>query len=134
MEKLSERDGSDGLEGKKARMRYAQSLGLVVALVFIVACGGSSSHSLSGSWQFTLTSSTSPGNAYTGSTTLNQSASGISGTVAFANNPCASVALITGLISGSNVNFQITEGDQVVTLNGTINSAFTSMSGTYTTT
>jgi hypothetical protein len=115
-------------------MRYAQSLGLLIVLVLIVGCGGSSSHSLSGPWQFSLTSSAFPGNAYTGTTTLNQSASGISGTVAFANNPCASVALITGLISGSNVNLQITEGDQVVTLNGTVNSAFSSMSGTYTTT
>ena len=78
-------------------MRYAKSLGLVIRLVFILACGSSSSQSLSGTWQLTLTSSASPGTTYTGTATLTQSGNGITGTVSFINNPCATSALITGI-------------------------------------
>jgi hypothetical protein len=119
---------------EKERMRYAQSLGMVIALVFILECGSSSSQTLSGTWQLTLTSSASPGTTYTGTATLTQSGNGITGTVSFINNACATSSLITGTVSGSNVSIQVTEGGQVVTLTGTINSAFSSMSGSYTST
>jgi hypothetical protein len=114
-------------------MKYAQSLGMVIALAFMLGCGSSSSQSLSGTWQLTLTSSASPGATYTGTATLTQSGNGITGTVSFINNPCATSALITGTVS-SNVSIQVTEGGQVLTLTGTINSAFSSMSGRYTST
>lgn len=116
-------------------MRHAQCLGLVIALAFILGCGSSSTHSINGAWQFTLTSTASPGLSFTGNTTLTASGgTGITGTMTFSNNPCATSALVTGGISGPNVLFQITEGNQVVSLTGTINSAYTAMSGSYTST
>jgi hypothetical protein len=111
-------------------MRPAQCLGLVIALVFISACGSSSPKTINGPWQFTLTSSASPGLSFTGATTLTPSGTGISGTVSFSNNPCATSGLLSGGISGQNVFFQITEGDQVLSLTGTVDSAYTAMSGT----
>jgi hypothetical protein len=92
-------------------MRYAQSLGMVIALAFILGCRSSSSQSLSGTWQLTLTSSASPGATYTGTATLTQNGNGITGTVSFINNPCATSALITGTVS-SNVSIQVAEGGQ----------------------
>jgi hypothetical protein len=116
-------------------MRYAQSLGLVIVLIFINACGGSSSPSFYGPWQFTFTSTTAfPGTVFTGSTTLGQGGTGIVGTVTFTNNPCATSALLSGVITGTTVSLQISEGGQVLNLSGTINSADSSMSGTYTAT
>jgi hypothetical protein len=115
-------------------MRYPQCLGLVMALAFILGCGGSTTPSVYGPWQFTLTSAASPGSSFTGNTTLAAGGIGITGTMTFTNNPCASSALLAAGISGPNVLFQITEGNQVVTLTGTINSAYTAMSGSYTST
>jgi hypothetical protein len=113
-------------------MRYAQCLALVIALAFILGCGSSSPKTVNGPWQFTLTSTASPGLSFTGATTLTPSGTGISGTVSFSNNPCATSGLLAGGISGPNVFFQITEGNQVLSLTGTVNSAYTAMSGTYT--
>jgi hypothetical protein len=115
-------------------MRYAQCLGLVMALVLILACGSSAPKTVNGPWQFTLTSTASPGVSFTGSTTLGPSGIGIAGTVSFTNNPCATSGLLAGAISGPNVLFQITEGDQVLSLTGTVDSSYTAMSGTYTAT
>jgi hypothetical protein len=113
-------------------MRFAQCLGLVIALAFILGCGSSSPKTVNGPWQFTLTSSATPGLSFTGATTLTPSGTGISGTVSFSNNPCSTSGLLAGGISGQNVFFQITEGNQVLSLTGTVDSAFTAMSGTYT--
>jgi hypothetical protein len=115
-------------------MKYAQRLGLGFTLAFILSCGSSTPKTFNGPWQFTLTSSASPGVIFTGNTTLGPSGTGITGTVAFANNPCATSGLLAGGSSGPNVFFQITEGDQVISLTGTVNSAYTAMSGTYTAT
>jgi hypothetical protein len=115
-------------------MRHAQCLGLVIALAFILGCGSSSPKTVNGPWQFTITSTASPGLSFTASTTLTPSGTGISGTVSFSNNPCSTSGLLAGGISGQNVFFQITEGNQVLSLTGTVDSAFTAMSGTYTAT
>ena len=117
-------------------VRHALTTGLLILLALtLVACGSSSSLSsqtVDGTWNFEFTSSALGGASYTGSVILTQNGSKITGTMTLANAPCATSAPLTGTVSGSNVSFQITEGGQVVTLNGTINSVFSSMSGTYT--
>lgn len=117
-------------------MRYAQSIGLAVLLALVtVGCGGSNSlpsQTLSGTWEFTSTSSAFPGTTYQGTAELLQTGSAVTGTVSFSDNPCATNAKLTGTITGSTVSFQVTEGDQVVTLNGSVNSRFFSISGSYT--
>jgi len=119
-----------------AGVRYALTTGLLISLALtLVACGSGSSLSLQtvdGAWNFELTSSALGGASYTGSVILAQSGSKVTGTMTLTNAPCATSAPLTGTVSGSDVSFQVTEGGQVVTLNGAINSVFSSMSGSYT--
>jgi len=87
---------------------------------------------VNGPWNFELTSSASGGTSYTGFAQLNQVGNTIKGTVTFTHAPCATSASLVGTVNGLDVSFEITEGSQVVTLIGTVNSVFSSMSGTYT--
>jgi hypothetical protein len=87
---------------------------------------------VNGPWNFELTSSAIGGTSYTGFAKLNQVGNTIKGTVTFTQAPCATSASLVGTVNGLDVSFQITEGSQVVTLIGTVNSVFSSMSGTYT--
>jgi hypothetical protein len=56
----------------------------------------------------------------------------VTGTINFANNPCATSAPLSGTINGSNVILTATEGGQPVSLTGSVNAASTAMSGNYT--
>jgi hypothetical protein len=105
----------------------------------LAGCG--SAPNLTGSWQFTLKSSAN-GNTYTGTASITQSGlvnskgSGVervvTGTMNFVNDPCATTAQLSGTISGSNVILTATEGSQpVVSFTGSVNGAFTAMSGDY---
>jgi len=112
----------------------------VLLLCGCLAGCSSSAPNLTGNWHFTLKSSAN-GNTYTGTGSISQGAlvgsqgSGeervVTGTMNFANNPCATAAPLSGTISGSNVILTATEGGQLLSLTGTVNAAFTAMSGNY---
>jgi hypothetical protein len=115
-------------------------LGVLLLCGCLAGCG-SSAPNLTGNWQFTVKSS-AYGNTYTGTASITQggpvdsSGSGVermvTGTMNFANDPCATAAPLTGTISGSNVILTATEGSQLLLLTGSVNAAFTAMSGNYT--
>lgn len=116
-------------------MKRVHSAGLSILLLTLIACGGLSLPTpltVTGSWNFELTSSVIGGTSYTGSTKLSQVGNTVKGTVTLTHAPCATSASLVGMVNGQDVSFQITEGSQVVTLIGTANPVFTSMSGTYT--
>lgn len=117
-------------------------LGVLLLCGCLAGCG--SATNLTGNWQFTLKSSAN-GSTYTGTASIMQSSGPIdsegaggmermvSGTLNFANDPCATATPLSGTISGSNVIFTATEGGQpVVSFTGSVNAAFTAMSGNYT--
>lgn len=114
-------------------------LGIILLCGGLAGCGSSATN-LSGNWQFTFKSSAS-GNTYTGMASITQGGyvnslgSGIehtvTGTVKFANAPCVTASPLSGTISGLNVIFEVTESTELVSLTGSVNAAFTSMSGTY---
>ena len=114
--------------------------GVLLLCGCLAGCG--SAPNLTGNWQFTFKSS-SNGNTYTGTASMTQSSSPVSskgagghehmvtGTLNFANNPCATAAPLSGTIDGSNVILTATEGGQPVSLTGTVNAEFKAMSGDY---
>jgi hypothetical protein len=117
-------------------------LGILLLCGCLAGCGSSSARNLTGNWQFTVKSSAN-GNTFSGTASITQSgpvnsqgAGGlermVAGTVNFANNPCATTAPLSGTISGSNVILTATEDGQSVSLTGSVNAAFTAMSGNYT--
>jgi hypothetical protein len=116
--------------------KYTEAILLSVVLAATISCGGNvhtpTPLTVSGKWNFALTSSVAGGVNYTGSAQLIQTLNSVSGKITLNNSPCATSTTLTGSVNGYNVTFQITEGDQVVTLVGTVNSVFESMSGTYT--
>jgi hypothetical protein len=87
--------------------------------------------------------SSANGSTYTGTASITQGGfvntdgSGtehtISGTVNFANAPCATTAPLSGTIAALNVILTLTEASEFVSLTGNVNGAFTAMSGNYTT-
>jgi hypothetical protein len=112
------------------------------AVLLLCGClAGCGSSNLSGNWQFTLKSA-STGNTYTGTASITQATNTVgsigghsdtlTGTLNFANDPCATAAQLSGTITGASVVLSFTEGSQPVSLTGTVNSGFTAMSGTYT--
>ncbi|MFY9908388.1 MAG: hypothetical protein WAK56_01030 [Candidatus Sulfotelmatobacter sp.] len=115
-------------------------LGVLLLCGCLAGCGSSSAMNLTGNWQFTFKSSVN-GNTYSGTASITQGGfvntlgsgteHGITGTVDFANDPCAITAPLSGTISGSNVALTVTENSQPVALLGNVNATFTAMSGTY---
>ncbi len=118
-------------------------LGVLLLCGCLAGCGSSSeTTNLTGNWQFTLKSSLS-GNTYTGTASITQSSGPpeslgagsqermLTGTMNFANDPCATAAPLSGSISGSNVILTATEGGQPLSLTGNVNAASTAMSGDY---
>ena len=115
--------------------------GVLLLCVCLASCG--SAPDLTGNWQFAIKSAAN-GNTYTGTASLTQSSGPVNsqgagglermvtGTINFANDPCATTAPLSGTVSGSNVILTATEGGQSVSLTGNLNAAFTAMSGDYT--
>lgn len=114
-------------------------LGVVLLCGGLAGCGSSATN-LTGNWQFTFKSSAN-GNTYTGTASITQGGfvdslgSGtehtVTGTVNFANAPCATTAPLSGTISGLNVILAVTQTTESVSLTGSVNPAFTAMSGSY---
>jgi hypothetical protein len=114
-------------------------LGVLLLCGCLAGCGSSSSN-LSGTWQFTF-KSLANGSTYTGTASITQGGfvnslgSGIertvTGTVNFANAPCATAAPLSGTITALNVILTVTEASEYVSLTGSVNTPFTAMSGSY---
>ena len=85
---------------------------------------------LTGSWQFTYTSSKGgPTTVSTG--TLTQTGSNFSGTETI-TSPCATPGMISGTISGLSLSATLTEGSlETITFTGTEASNYNSANGTY---
>ena len=126
------------------RKAVIKMLGVLLLCGCLAGCGSSSETlNLTGNWQFTLKSSLS-GNTYTGTASITQSSGPpdslgagsqertLTGTMNFANDPCATAAPLSGSISGSNVILTATEGGLPLSLTGNVNAASTAMSGDYT--
>jgi len=114
------------------------SLTGIIALFFVTGCGGGKPllPSLSGTWIIVkLSAPTSPTFAKViGTGKLIQNGNSVSGTFALSGSPCASrSSKITGTVTGTSLSLQLQEGDQSVSLTGTVDSGFTKASGTYTT-
>jgi hypothetical protein len=86
---------------------------------------------MTGSWQFSATS-TPYGIVSTGTGSLQQSGSSLSGQLSLSGTPCATSASLTGSVSGTSLSFEILEGSQPIQFTGTANASLSSASGTYT--
>jgi hypothetical protein len=126
------------------RKAVIKMLGVLLLCGCLAGCGSSSgTPTLTGNWQFTLKSSLN-GNTYTGTASITQSSDPVdslgagshermvTGTVNFANDPCATAAPLSGSTNGSNVILTAIEGGVPVSLTGNVSAASTAMSGDYT--
>lgn len=124
-------------------MKYAAMA--VVAPVFVSGCGGNGSSSqaptMTGTWSFSGNSQSSIGHQYSGTASIQQTGSSITGSMPLSGSPCATQASISGSVADTDLNMQfnedsITTGPErviiTVNLTGTLNSDYTSASGTYT--
>ncbi len=85
---------------------------------------------LTGTWQFTAVSSIFPITT-TGTGTLQQNGTSVTGQLTLSGTPCATTAALTGTINGTNLTFQLNENGQPVSFTGTANANLTSASGNY---
>jgi hypothetical protein len=86
---------------------------------------------MTGSWQITGVSQKFPGARGSGSASLVQSGNSITGTYNTTGG-CANTSAVTGTVAGSNIALQFDENGQMGSLTGTVNAAFTSASGNFT--
>jgi hypothetical protein len=108
---------------------------LILTAMCLLSCGGgggsstpTSTASIAGTWQVAAHSNSFNFNV-TGTATIQQSGSTLSGSVVMSGTPCASTAALSGSVSGNSVTFQLQEGTQTVTFTGTVSG--NTMSGTY---
>lgn len=116
----------------------------ILLLCGLLAGCSSPAPNLTGTWQVTLKSSVN-GNTYTGTASITESSvpvnstgagsfeRAVSGTMNLGNDPCAAAgAPVSGTITSPNVILTVTEAGQLaLSLTGTVNGAFTAMSGDY---
>jgi len=108
----------------------------MLALLLAVACGGSSASdpnptaSMTGTWIFTA-SSQSFGSIVSGTANIQQTGDTITGQATLVGTPCANSASISGTVSGKYVSLQLNENGDIVTITGTMDSAYTYAYGNY---
>jgi len=107
---------------------YSAKTGTAPISVTVAVAPGAS---LTGTWQITG-KSTAFGLTFTGTGTVQQTGSSVTGQITLSGSPCASTAALSGSISGTTVTVQLLEGSQTVNFTGAANSGLTSISGTYT--
>ena len=126
-------------------MRVLASV-LLASLVFLTACGRSSSPqnsgpSLAGNWQIALTpKDQATFQPRTLSGFAQQAGSNVTGSVSFlipnvtnpSAPPCAGAAPLTGKFDGQNVSLSVNQNGQMLTLTGTSSPNLSSLSGSYT--
>lgn len=117
-------------------MKILAVSGAILALLLTVACGGTATNdpsltpSMTGTWTFTSDSQIS-GSIVSGSASLQQNGTTISGEATLVGSPCATSASIAGTLNGNSLSMQLNENGDTVTFTGKLNSTFTSASGSY---
>ena len=104
---------------------------LLLTLLIVNGCG-SYPGVMAGNWLITLTPSISLDQVLA-TTTLKQSGTQISGTVAFrgVSASCNANASVSGTLQGNSLDIVFVQSQSIAELTGTINMAFTSGSGAY---
>ncbi|MGA3104658.1 MAG: hypothetical protein ABSD53_09275 [Terriglobales bacterium] len=106
----------------------------LILLCCLIACGSSRNPTpnVAGNWQFNGHSSVSDQDI-TGSTTIQQKGSSVTaGAITVNGTTCTPMASSSGSIIGTTITIQMSLGNQVLDMTGTINSAGNSASGSYT--
>jgi uncharacterized protein (TIGR03437 family) len=98
--------------------------GVVISLV------GAQPTGLTGYWTFTAQSSVY-GFQSEASGQLTQSGDNISGQLSLSGTPCASLAVVSGTVSGLSLSMNLNENGQLVTFSGSVSSDGNSVSGSY---
>src|ERR1700712_5651158 len=86
---------------------------------------------LTGSWTFNSASAVY-GVSSTATGQITQTGTSLSGQFAITGTPCATTATVSGTVVGTTVHITLTEGNQPLTLIGTVASDGSSGDGTYT--
>jgi len=104
---------------------------LALTLITLNGCG-SYPGVMAGNWLITLTPSVSLDQVLA-TTTLKQSGTQISGTVAFrgVSASCNANASVSGTLQGNSLDIVFVQSQSIAELTGTVNMAFTSGSGAY---
>jgi hypothetical protein len=104
---------------------------LLLTLLIVNGCG-SYPGVMAGNWLITLTPSISLDQVLA-TTTLKQSGTQISGTVAFrgVSASCNANASVSGTLQGNSLDIVFVQSQSIAELTGTVNMAFTSGSGAY---
>ena len=111
---------------------------LMLLSLFLSACGSSSnrnvppSGSLSGNWQMSMQDSTGTLPPITQSGFLVQNGGAISGSMMLNDAPCSSVGSVGGTLTGTAVSLTENPAGLALSLDGTLGSDQTTMSGNYT--
>lgn len=127
----------------KAILQKAKSapfrISLVLALPILASgCGSgstpptSSSGSLAGNWQMTMSPSDGNPEVKTESGFLLQNGDVVTGSVAVVDDPCSGIGSVTGTVTGTAVTLLVSPVGIQIDLNGSLGSDPTSMQGTYT--
>jgi hypothetical protein len=121
----------------RTRLKQQSALTLLGLLLCVAGCGGnpaspppSSYSNMTGEWRVTGVSQKFAGARGSGTASLTQSGSSISGTYNTTGG-CANTSAITGSVTGNSLSLQVDENGQVASWTGTVNSTFTSASGTF---
>src|SRR5581483_9973662 len=116
-------------------IRMKWSVVVAALLLSIVGCNNMNqvaSVDVTGTWRFTTQSTVFTNLVITGTGTLQESGSTVSGNVSLSGTSCATTATLTGTISGTTFTFQLVEGTQTLNFTGTVSADATTASGTYT--
>src|SRR5271168_55758 len=123
---------------------YRKMAFLLVLSLFISACSSSShsdppssSGSVSGNWQISLTATGETDVSATQAGSLLQSNNTVTGNLIFIDSPCSGVGGVQGSVTGSAVSLVVNPTGSEINLTGTMGSSSctagqTCMSGTYT--
>jgi len=116
-----------------------KSIMAVAALVLMLVSGCNNnlnqtgSVNLTGNWTISAQSTVFNGLVVSGTGTLQQSGSNVSGNFTLSGTPCATAVALSGTLNGTTFTFQLAEGSaQTVNFTGTVATNGTSASGTYT--
>jgi hypothetical protein len=102
---------------------------LIAFLLGTVALAGQTIN-LAGTWLFNVRSSLT-GAVLSGTGTISQNGTSISGSVTLVGNPCAAVAPISGVITGTAVALDLNENGQISAITALASSDGSSIQGTY---